>query len=170
MTTIDLRNKQLTHVDAKLLANVTDLTDLNLQDNFIESHEAAFLVSNIRRNESNLSSLTSLNLSTNPFATGTAAVAQLVHECPNLKSLALFEARIGDRGARVLAGAITEHPSLEYLNLNANGISLPAAMDLMLAAQTCKSLKDLHLWGNSCCKHTMTKIHEDLNLQFTLHM
>lgn len=170
MTTLTLCNKQLTTIDPETISAFTDLVELNIQDNFIESQEAIYLLSKIRQNQSNMTSLTSLNLSTNPIASATENVAVFVQNCTNLKSLALFEARIGDKGARALAGAIKDHPSLEYINVNSNGITLPAAMDMMLAAGSCANLQYLGFWGNPVSKESLEKVHTDMGLKFGLYL
>jgi Ran GTPase-activating protein (RanGAP) involved in mRNA processing and transport len=167
---LDLSGKRLRSMTeiAKLVSPhdlKSELKSLNLQNNFIEPATIISLCDFLNPN----TQLTSLNIGTNMIGSSMVYVSKFVKNSTSLESLSVFEGRIGDHGARALAENVENHPSLEYLNVNANGIRLPALVDLMLTLTTCPKLKDFHVWGNDVDGEQLIAIHKTMNTHYALH-
>lgn len=111
LRTLTITASQIDHLGAKEIANLTDLTELNLQCNYLNDAGVAALASLINLNVLNLESngigakgvetlsgltkLTELNLASNKLGeTGVRALSSLI----NLKVLNLRSNEIGARG------------------------------------------------------------------------
>lgn len=153
------------HYDEKyIVANLgPNVQSLNIEDNFLLPDHIAKLCQSIK-------SLEKLNVSKNSVMLAIKDVGELVQRSDGFDSLIAHETRLGNRGARILAEYISHHPTLNYVNVNSNGIGDAAAMDLMIALGTCPSMKDLHIWDNPLTPDRLREVHKVLGLQYTLHV
>lgn len=140
------------------------LMGLDIQNNFLPPDSIVDLCNELRA----VSGLERLNLSINPVMHAIRDVGELVQSKPTFQALVVHECRLGNDGARILAQLLARHPSLDYVNVNSNGIEEAAAMDLMVALGTCDNMKYLHIWGNGLDVDRMKAVHGVLGLKFEL--
>jgi len=131
---------------AKPLANLTQLTSLNLSDNYVGEQGAVELAKPL----GHLTQLTNLNLSDNYIGEqGAVELAKPLSYLPKLTSLNLSNNNIRERGAMALAKPLANLTRLTQLNLNGNEIGEQGAIALARSQSKLTQLRILEIGGNN---------------------
>jgi hypothetical protein len=169
LTSLDLRNNQITAEGAKAIATALEknqsLASLNLGWNKITIEGAKAVATALEKNQS----LTSLNLGWNQITDeGAKVIATALKKSQNLTSLDLMGNQITDEGVKVIATTLKEKQNLTSLYLRGNQITDEGVKAIATALEKNQNLISLDLGRNDIDEELLQDISQYLKRNYKI--